>query len=76
MNTVIATEAQILQFRQRILAGEQLSEEELRSAFEAFRQKRRTAAEQGAKSKSKAGPARTAEELASLFRSPGVTSGS
>lgn len=75
MDTVVATEDQILQFRQRVLAGEQLSEEELRSAYEAFRAKRRTAAEQSAKSKSRAGPARSTEELAGLFKQPAVTNG-
>lgn len=65
-----ATEAQILAFRQRVLAGETLEEAEVRSALMAFRQKRMTAAEQSATKKSKAGPTRSAEELKSLFGAP------
>lgn len=72
-DTAVATEEQILQFRQRVLAGEELTEIELRTAFNAFRQKRMSAAEAGGKSRSKAAPARSAEELTSLFKAPAVS---
>lgn len=70
----IATEEQILQFRQRVLAGEELNETELRASFEAFRQKRRSAAEATKTSKSKAAPARSVAELSNLFKAPVVGS--
>lgn len=68
--SAVATEEQILQFRARVLSGEELDEQELRAAFNAFRQKRMSAAEASGKSKSKAAPVRTVSELTSLFKAP------
>ncbi len=76
MSDPVATQQQILEFRSRVLAGEHLTEDELRRAWEALRAKRRMAAAlAGTKSRSAeaAAPVRSAGELMSLFNKP-VTS--
>ena len=70
MTDEVVTAQQIMEYRQRIQAGEELSEEELRNAWAAFRQDRNTAASL-AKTKSRsstpAKPVRSTQELTALF---------
>lgn len=71
----VATEEQIIQFRNRIREGGQLTEDELRAGLAALRAKRRLAAEQATTKKSKAAPARSAEELMGLFKGQATSNG-
>jgi hypothetical protein len=76
MSDPIATQQQILEFKARVLAGEQLTEDELRRAWDTLRAKRRMAADlSGTKSRSgKAStPVRSTGELMSLFNKPVTT---
>lgn len=75
MSDPVATQQQIVEFRSRIMAGEELTEQELRSAWAAYRQKRQSAAELAANSgrKSSTKPVRSAAELQSLFAAPTTT---
>lgn len=61
-----------LDFRTRVLAGEELSEEEQIEALQSIRQLRKSAATAAANGKraSSSAPARTASELLSIFKKP------
>jgi hypothetical protein len=66
----------ILEFRQRVLSGEQLSENELREAVQALRAKRQLAAEMAGTKRSSTKvvvPTRSAEDLKALFGAPVTT---
>jgi hypothetical protein len=67
---VPATPEQILDYRKRILAGELVSPEELKAGLLALRAKRFMAQQASTSKKtSKAGPARTTEDLLGMFGS-------
>lgn len=70
-DNIAATQEQINEYRARIRAGEELSEDELRSAWAAFRQSRSMAAAMATKSRSSkaAKPVRSTSELTALFGS-------
>lgn len=63
----------VIQMRQRVLAGEQLSREEVRDVLTALRANRRAAAEAAGKKSAAKAPARSpAELLAALAKKPVV----
>lgn len=69
MTDAVVTQQQILEYRRRIQAGEELTEEELRSAWDAWRADRQTAASMATKSRSSkaAAPPKSTAELTALF---------
>ena len=69
MSEAFATQQQIIEYRARIRAGEELSEDELRAAWAAFRQSRSIAASMATKRRASraAKPVRSTSELTALF---------